>query len=416
MSKQAWPLWQRQLLLLWIGQFAVTLGLTGMTPFLLFHMQELLGGAHEDAVWWTSVALAVPSAAYMVTTPLWGKLGDRVRRKWMVVRALGGIGFCMAGMALAPTAGLFLLFRLLQGALGGIYDAATAMLAVSAPPERKGEALGRYQQAVIAGSLAGPLIGGWFVGRIGSDAFLLGAAVLTLLSGAACALLLPDEEAKRQSEEARSAAQSEGVWRCLRSFWQDREARSVLTAGVLARAMSAGGVALLPIVLWQAYPEEGARLAESIGWMEALASLGALYGAARFGKAGDRGNGPRLLYLALLLCALSMGLQAILPVIAIVLVLKLIQGFAYSAVQPLVMRTMLARAREGGQGMQIGTVNSLLVVGQLVGSLLPLAVLPAVSASTGLLLTALLPLAGALLLRLGINKSLRRRKEANYAG
>lgn len=412
MSRQNWPLWKRQLLLLWLGQFAVTLGLTGMTPFLLFHMQELLGTTGEAAIWWTSAALAVPSAAYMVTTPLWGKLGDRISRKWMVVRALGGLGFCMAGMAYAPNAAVFLLFRLLQGGLGGIYDAATAMIAVSAPPERKGEALGRYQQAVVAGSLAGPLIGGWCVGRIGSEAFLLGAATLTLLSCAVCAALLKEE--KTHGEESREEKRTEGVWHCLSFFWQDRDIRSVLAAGILARAMSAAGVALLPLLLWQAYPEEGAGLAGSIGWMEALAALGALYGAARFGKASDRGRSDRLLLLALLLCALSVGLQALLPFVAALLLLKLVQGFAYSAVQPIVMRTLISRTAGGRHGIQIGTANSLLVIGQLAGSVFPAIVLHAVSASAGLILAALLPLAGAFIL--SMNQRMNRRKEANYAG
>ncbi|MBD0383537.1 MFS transporter [Paenibacillus sedimenti] len=423
MNKRRWPLWKRNLALLWAGQFAVTLGLTGMTPFMVFHIRAMIGEMEGEALaGWTALALGGPSAAYMLATPFWGRLGDRISRKWMVVRALGGLAICMAGMAYAPTAAVFVLFRLLQGALGGIYDAATAMIAVTAPPERKGEAIGRYQQAVTAGMLAGPLIGGWFVGRIGTDAFLLGAAALTGLCCAAAALLLREGEAANRSSQDQQAFSElpvkGGVWACLQSFWRDREIRAYITAAMLARCMASAGVTLLPLYLLAAYPEEGIGLANRIGWLEAIASLGALYGAVYFAKASDRGRSDRLLIMALLLCTLCVGLQAALPMLAALLLLKLGQGFAYSAVQPLVMRAIVHNSGNGRQGVSIGTANSLLVAGQLAGAALPAAIAGWTGASGGLALTALLPLAGALIIyQSSFTKKLFERGEhANHAG
>jgi EmrB/QacA subfamily drug resistance transporter len=102
--------------------------------------------------------------AATVSTPLWGKLGDLYGRKrifqTVITLFLLGSGLCGLSQNLAELIG----FRVVQGlGAGGVLITAQAMVAdLFAPQERA-----RYQGLIGAvfgvSSVAGPLVGGWFV-------------------------------------------------------------------------------------------------------------------------------------------------------------------------------------------------------------------------------------------------------------
>ncbi|WP_433946646.1 MFS transporter [Paenibacillus sp. SN-8-1] len=414
-ERERWPLWKRNLAVLWVGQFAVTLGLTGTTPFMLFHIERLASGSESSILLWTSVALAGPSVTYMLTTPLWGKLGDRISRKWMFVRSLVALGICMLGMAWAPTITIFVIFRLLQGGLGGIYDSAIAMIAVTAPSERKGEAIGRYQQAVTAGGLAGPLVGGMAMGWIGSGMFLTFAALLTLACSALAWSTLNDPAkpcehtavttdqfvdaaaAPKASAEMGTQSKSHGVWASMLCFWYHPEMKYLLAAGILSKCAATALVAIYPLFIQENY-SSGSAAPRMIGLLEAATGVGALYGAGRWSKEGDRKKPIRLIMISLCLSGMVVFLQACTPVFTVLILLKLAQGYVFSAIIPLLLRTIIQDSPEGRQGVNIGTANSLLVTGQLAGSFMPQVIHSLPSAVRGIWGIGVLPLIGAVMI------------------
>lgn len=157
---EASPL-RRNVRVLWGGQFLSIAGLTVMVPLLPFYLRELGALEADENRLWTGLCLAAPAVTLAMVSPVWGKLGDRWGRKWMVVRALIGLAVSLALMGLAQTPLQFFLFRLLQGACGGVVDSASAFAGAEAPEEERGSVLGRLQSATAAGALAGPLVGGW---------------------------------------------------------------------------------------------------------------------------------------------------------------------------------------------------------------------------------------------------------------
>jgi MFS family permease len=78
-------------MLLWLGQFANTSGLMILVPIMPFYLEQLGTRGTVQTQTWAGVAIAAPALALTFTTPLWGRLGDRIGRKWMVVRALLGL-------------------------------------------------------------------------------------------------------------------------------------------------------------------------------------------------------------------------------------------------------------------------------------------------------------------------------------
>ena len=110
---------------------------------------------------WVVTAYVVAAAA---TTPLWGKLGDRLGRKRLLEPALVVFLTASALCGLAQSITMLVASRLLQGAAaGGLMALAMAAVGDLVSPRERG----RYQSYIAAtfaiATVAGPLIGGLLV-------------------------------------------------------------------------------------------------------------------------------------------------------------------------------------------------------------------------------------------------------------
>ena len=99
--------------------------------------------------------------ATAVTVPLYGKLGDIYgrRRMYLVAIPLFLLGSALCG--LAQNMKQLVAFRIVQGlGAGGLFALAQATIAVIVPPRERGRYQGLIGSTFIAGSIAGPALGG----------------------------------------------------------------------------------------------------------------------------------------------------------------------------------------------------------------------------------------------------------------
>jgi EmrB/QacA subfamily drug resistance transporter len=121
-----------------------------------------LGGLNQLA--WVVTAYLV---AETVSTPLYGKLGDVIGRKRVLIAA---IVLFVTGSALSGLSGSMLelvLFRALQGlGAGGLIVTAMAVIADLVPPQERARYMGMIGGVFAVASVAGPLLGGFFVDQL----------------------------------------------------------------------------------------------------------------------------------------------------------------------------------------------------------------------------------------------------------
>jgi MFS transporter, DHA2 family, multidrug resistance protein len=116
-------------------------------------------GATNDESTWVLTSYLVSNA---IVLPISGFLVDWLGRKRFFLICVGFFTVSSFLCGLAPSLGMLLLFRVLQGAFGGGLQPMTqAILADSFPSEKRGLAFALYGVSVICGPAIGPTLGGW---------------------------------------------------------------------------------------------------------------------------------------------------------------------------------------------------------------------------------------------------------------
>jgi EmrB/QacA subfamily drug resistance transporter len=115
-------------------------------------------GASVQALEWTVNAYTLAYAVLLLTG---AALGDRFGRKRMFMTGIAIFTVASAGAALAPSAGMLIVFRAIQGVGAAIATPLTlTLLADAYPPAQRGLALGIWSGISGIAVALGPLVGG----------------------------------------------------------------------------------------------------------------------------------------------------------------------------------------------------------------------------------------------------------------
>jgi DHA2 family multidrug resistance protein len=116
-------------------------------------------GASNDQSTWVLTSYLVSNA---IILPISGWLAGALGRKRFFMSCLGIFTVSSLLCGLAPSLGLLLFFRVLQGAGGGgLQPMAQAILADTFPPQQRGLAFALYGITAIMAPTIGPTLGGW---------------------------------------------------------------------------------------------------------------------------------------------------------------------------------------------------------------------------------------------------------------
>ena len=379
--------WRRNLLVCVFGSFTTVLAMTLLLPFLPLYVASLGVRSRGAVAQWSGIAFGATFLASGLAAPFWGRVADRYGRKPILVRASLGMAVCMALTGTVQDIWELLALRLLTGLLGGYASGSTLLVATQTPRRRSAWALGVLSSGVMAGGVAGPLLGGVLPPLIGVRRTFFLAGGMIAVAFLATVLLI------REERPPRAVGPRQGVWAVV----PDR--RAVLAMLLTGTLLTLANMSIEPIVtlyVAQLLPPGGPVTVMS-GLIMAAAALGSVLAAPPVGRLADRIGHRRVVVAGLLACALLLLPQALVTGAWQLLGLRFLMGVALAGLSPAIT-SMIRHSVPAAAASRILSLNtSAQYVGFVAGPLLGGVVAAHLGMRPVFLVTSLLMLAGAAL-------------------
>ena len=169
--------WKRTVYISLVCVFCTAFGVSQLAPILPLYFHDLGVQTPEAMSLWSGLATGATYIIVCLAAPFWGRVADKKGRKITLIRSSFGMALCNVLIAFQTTPEGVVLIRLIQGLVSGFYSASITLIASETPIERTGWALGLLASANLAGSLIGPLLGGYIADTVGirNDFIIVGA-------------------------------------------------------------------------------------------------------------------------------------------------------------------------------------------------------------------------------------------------
>ena len=343
-----------------VSQLAATMGFTFVLPFMPIYVQSLgvedMGGAAA----WAGVINSSTAVTMALAAPLWGKLGDRVGLKPMLLRATVAGSIVIGLMGLVTSPWQLLALKTLQGCLTGTVAAATVLVSATAPSERAGARLGTLQMVIFVAAAAGPFFGGVFADLVGIRASFGVTAALLAASAVLISVWVKEERSSAEMEEA-GPVEDDGP------LPYRRLAPSLLALFVIQLTIMSAAPALPGLL--STLMDEPVRVATLAGWVIATGALAASIGSVVGGKLAARYGSSRVIIWALLLAGISALPQAEVDSVALLWALRLLTGLFVGTAVPVANLAIRDFVHPGRQGEAFGVAATSTSAGNAVGPL-----------------------------------------------
>ena len=353
--------WQRNLWVCVFGSLTTIIAMTLLLPFLPLYVEQL--GVHDHAaiVQWSGVAYGATFLTAALTAPLWGRLGDQYGRKLMLIRASLGMAVAMSLIGLSQNVYELVGLRLLAGLLGGYSSGSMVLVATQTPRAQTAWALGMMSSGIMAGNLAGPLIGGALPPLIGIRMTFLAAGAIIFVAFLATTFLIREEPRPRRSRHAKH----QGGWAGLPT---KQPVIAMLVTGMLLMLANMSIEPIITVYVAQIVPDP-AHVTIVAGFVMSAAALGSILSASRLGKLADRIGHWTVIIGCLLVCAVLLIPQAFVTAGWQLIGLRFLMGLSLGGLLPCVATVIRHNVPERNAGSILGYSTSSQYVGQVTGPL-----------------------------------------------
>ncbi|MCM2536178.1 multidrug efflux MFS transporter [Neobacillus pocheonensis] len=356
------PIWKRNLIVCWFGMLVSSVGMSQIAPVLPLYIRHL--GVHSPALIAQISGIAF-GATYIISavfSPVWGNAADKYGRKLMILRASLGMGIVIGCMGFAQNVYELIGLRVLQGVITGYGSACTALIATQTDKEHAGFALGTLSTASTAGSLLGPMIGGYMEENFGLQNVFFITGALLMISFIATALFVK-ESFTRQDKKVLSG----------KEIWNNIPYKSLtimlfVTFFVLMIAL----YSIEPIItvfVTQISLNTG-HVALFAGMAFSASGLASIIAAPRLGKISDKIGAQKVILVALVVAGLLFIPQAFVKNPWQLMVLRFLLGLATAGLIPSVNTLLKKITPDSLTGRVFGFTMSAGYLGVFGGSIL----------------------------------------------
>ena len=354
--------WKRTVYISLVCVFCTAFGVSQLAPILPLYFHDLGVQTPEAMSLWSGLATGATYIIVCLAAPFWGRVADKKGRKITLIRSSFGMALCNALIAFQTTPEGVVLIRLIQGLVSGFYSASITLIASESPIERTGWALGLLASANLAGSLIGPLLGGYIADTVGirNDFIIVGA--LMGLAGVLATIFIHENYVPQPNPEKLSI-------RKLKE--QIPEFNSIVALCVASFIYAICIMSLQPVIsvyIKGIVPSDTENLAFIAGTVFSAMGIAQLMSSSPLGKLVDKIGPRKVLVVSLIYVGILNIPQAYVSDVYQLAIIRFLQGFGLGGMLPALNTYLSSKTPREFTGQVFSYNQSCLFFGYFLGS------------------------------------------------
>ena len=354
--------WKRTVYISLVCVFCTAFGVSQLAPILPLYFHDLGVQTPEAMSLWSGLATGATYIIVCLAAPFWGRVADKKGRKITLIRSSFGMALCNILIAFQTTPEGVVLIRLVQGLVSGFYSASITLIASESPIERTGWALGLLASANLAGSLIGPLLGGYIADTVGirNDFIIVGA--LMGLAGVLATIFIHENYVPQPNPEKLSI-------RKLKE--QIPEFNSIVALCVASFIYAICIMSLQPVIsvyIKGIVPSDTENLAFIAGAVFSAMGIAQLMSSSPLGKLVDKIGPRKVLVISLIYVGILNIPQAYVSDVYQLAIIRFLQGFGLGGMLPALNTYLSSKTPREFTGQVFSYNQSCLFFGYFLGS------------------------------------------------
>ena len=354
--------WKRTVYISLVCVFCTAFGVSQLAPILPLYFHDLGVKTPEAMSLWSGLATGATYIIVCLAAPFWGRVADKKGRKITLIRSSFGMALCNILIAFQTTPEGVVLIRLVQGLVSGFYSASITLIASESPIERTGWALGLLASANLAGSLIGPLLGGYIADTVGirNDFIIVGA--LMGLAGVLATIFIHENYVPQPNPEKLSL-------RKLKE--QIPEFNSIVALCVASFIYAICIMSLQPVIsvyIKGIVPSDTENLAFIAGAVFSAMGIAQLMSSSPLGKLVDKIGPRKVLVVSLIYVGILNIPQAYVSDVYQLAIIRFLQGFGLGGMLPALNTYLSSKTPREFTGQVFSYNQSCLFFGYFLGS------------------------------------------------
>lgn len=354
--------WKRTVYISLVCVFCIAFGVSQLAPILPLYFHDLGVQTPEAMSLWSGLATGATYIIVCLAAPFWGRIADKRGRKITLMRSSFGMALCNILIAFQTTPEGVVLIRLIQGLVSGFYSASITLIASESPIERTGWALGLLASANLAGSLIGPLLGGYIADTVGIRNDFIIVGIIMGLAGLLATVFIHEDYVPKDNVEKLSISKLKE---------QIPEFNSIIALCVASFIYAICIMSLQPVIsvyIKGILPSNTENIAFIAGAVFSAMGIAQLISSSPLGKLVDKIGPRKVLVISLIYVGILNIPQAYVSDVYQLAIIRFLQGFGLGGMLPALNTYLSSKTPREFTGQVFSYNQSCLFLGYFLGA------------------------------------------------
>lgn len=354
--------WKRTVYISLVCVFCIAFGVSQLAPILPLYFHDLGVQTPEAMSLWSGLATGATYIIVCLAAPFWGRIADKRGRKITLIRSSFGMALCNILIAFQTTPEGVVLIRLIQGLVSGFYSASITLIASESPIERTGWALGLLASANLAGSLIGPLLGGYIADTVGIRNDFIIVGIIMGLAGLLATVFIHENYVPKDNVEKLSISKLKE---------QIPKFNSIIALCVASFIYAICIMSLQPVIsvyIKGILPSNTENIAFIAGAVFSAMGIAQLISSSPLGKLVDKIGPRKVLVISLIYVGILNIPQAYVSDVYQLAIIRFLQGFGLGGMLPALNTYLSSKTPREFTGQVFSYNQSCLFLGYFLGA------------------------------------------------